>query len=457
MHNGWKYLRLFVLVSCLMLGCDDGKTSKQNNSYNNKNNTNNTNNINNINNPTNNANNANNWSAACPDAVVQAIFACVEDGEADPEYDPYRVSRMDLAETCTDAEVVAGAWDGWCAQHPQDPVCTMGFEAFAVQVLPDCGRVVLDAVWDEACVFGVSWRSLWDRPGPVVVVAQEVLTADSNLSPLEEEQIVAAVKASAWDDVTTAQEAFDVVDGGEINRVELWDASSRRAFAGYEFGAGDNSYGMIFAWGTTQAAARIGDGDIYDCTAFWGNERRHCRENADCREDLECAGIAGEIHRGACLDPSAVEHPAKDASCSEWSPCPDGSGLACISGTCQPAWMQGRFAISPSMGIPDGDAGGVAVQLPAYGLASHAAAVSVDLYIAHPRPSDLFVALVNPSGQTVTLFDREANEIFVRDRAVQGFGGSGPANGIWELRVVDTVSGTAGSVEYFALTIQSLP
>jgi hypothetical protein len=80
----------------------------------------------------------------------------------------------------------------------------------------------------------------------------------------------------------TLGEAFAAVDQGEIAFTELWDASARRAFSAYEYGAGDNSYGAIFVHGTTTLAASIGDGDLSGCQSFWGAERRRCDADADC-------------------------------------------------------------------------------------------------------------------------------------------------------------------------------
>src|SRR5690606_12045651 len=97
---------------------------------------------------------------------------------------------------------------------------------------------------DTSCVFGAVYRDVF-RPGAIVVMSREVLTASSTLGALEIAQVLAAVDVSSYE-ASTIEEAFDAVDGGEINRTELWDASARRAFTAYEYGAGDNSYGAIF-------------------------------------------------------------------------------------------------------------------------------------------------------------------------------------------------------------------
>ncbi len=468
-----KILRsLIFFLMLLPVACDDGTSS------------NNTNNINNVNaeicddaldNDGDGAfdcddtdcasaancvtNNVNIQPGPCPAAITDSILACVEDQLADPGYDPNRTTRTDLIELCTDPEVVAAAWDGLCAGvNPPAEACAMNFEQYATDVLPVCGRQVLNAELDATCVFGSTYGDLWRHPGATIILGTRVLTAADALSPLEEQQVVEAVHASSWTDVTTAEEAFAVVDGGQINQVELWDASGRRAFTAYEYGAGDNSYGMIFAWGTTDGAARIGDGDLYDCNVLWGAEHRPCGQTTDCADGLTCSGNPESVGRGRCLDPAAVEHPANGTECSDVAPCPAGSGLVCAGGiTCNPAWMRGRFVSVPEAAIPDNDAGGLVVQLPVYGLATVSTDVTLDLFIVHANPADLIVTLVNPSGTEVVVFDREAggSEIYLRDLPLLGFPGDESANGVWELRVVDTAAGSTGTLEELALTVTS--
>ena len=98
-------------------------------------------------------------------------------------------------------------------------------------------------------------------------LARETLTpaAIPGLSALERAQIVAAVQESAHTDVTTVEEAFDRVDGHEINRIVLRDEGTHQFYLEVEYGAGDNSYGAIFYWGTAHKAAAIHDGYQEEC------------------------------------------------------------------------------------------------------------------------------------------------------------------------------------------------
>ncbi len=99
------------------------------------------------------------------------------------------------------------------------------------------------------------------------VLAMETLTVASipGLSALERAQIVLAVQESAHTDVTTVEEAFDRVDPEEINQIVLHDHASNQYYVEIEYGAGENSYGAIFYWGTAHKAAAIHDGFQEEC------------------------------------------------------------------------------------------------------------------------------------------------------------------------------------------------
>ncbi len=393
---------------------------------------------------------------ACPEAFAARIEGCVADWEADGEF---QGSTRDLVEACADPEVIAPTLDALCASAaPPADLCARSLDEVTREVLPACVEAVVNQRLDGACVFGATWRDVFTS-GALVVLSREVLTAGSALSDAEVAQVIAAVGVSAWEP-TTREEAFDAVDGGEIHRVQLWDASNRRAFTGLEYGAGENSYGALFEQGTTTFAARIQDGDLYGCTVTWGAERRDCASDAACAEGLRCVGVAPEIQRGRCIDLAAPAHPAQDTSCSAEAACPAGAGLQCVGageggvGSCAPAWLTGSFEVSPEQAIPDrGEAQATVV---AYGLASVDVEVRVDLWIDHPRTADLRVTLVNPIGAEVLVAEGvNARELWLDDAVVRGFSGDEPVNGVWTLRVVDGVSGQTGTLYRFGLTVTS--
>jgi hypothetical protein len=124
---------------------------------------------------------------------------------------------------------------------------------------PGCGPDV------DGCLFGDTYGDLASSARVAVSVRDRWTSADG-LSDLQRAQVVRAVQQSSHTDVTTAEEAFARVDQQEVNRLELYDAEGARAFTAMEYGAGDNSYGAIFAQGTTTLVTHIHDGDLLDCT-----------------------------------------------------------------------------------------------------------------------------------------------------------------------------------------------
>ncbi|MCU0672052.1 MAG: proprotein convertase P-domain-containing protein [Myxococcota bacterium] len=396
----------------------------------------------------------------CPAAFVETIEGCVTDWEADGGFEG---TTRDLVEQCSDIEVVAGTYDALCAS-PDAPaeLCAMSLEQIANDVLPVCAAEILGRRLDTSCVFGSVYRDVFTS-GALVVMSREVLTASSTLDARATAQVIAAVDVASYDP-TTIEEAFGSVDGGEIHRTELWDASNRLAFTAFEYGAGDNSYGAIFEYGTTVFAARIQDGDLYECTTTWGPERRDCTSDVAgsagaCADGLRCVGMAEPFGRGRCVDLTAT-HPAEETSCNAESPCPGGSGLQCQGlaawgeGICRSAWFTGSFETSPMQSIPD--RGEATVSLYAYGLATVDVDLRMDLWIDHPRVEDLRVTIANPGGTEVLVAEGlSGGEIYLDDVVVRGFSGDESVNGVWTLRVVDGVSGSEGTVRRFGMTITS--
>lgn len=402
-------------------------------------------------------------SGACHPALAAAITGCIDDHvTSDPEWF-YSMTRRDLVEQCADVEVVAPAFDALCAgAAPPADVCALSIEALATDYLPVCRTEAWNRELDELCVFGDRYRDLFE-PGAIVLMGRRALRAADALDATEERQVIAAV-ASAAADPTTLADAFASVDEGIVNQTQLWDASNRRAFTAYEFGAGDNSFGLIFDHGVTRVAARIVDGDLSECTTTWGPEMRECASDAECAEGLRCHGVAEIIGRGRCIDYRAMEHPAAETSCTLETGCPAGSGLQCAGaatyggeGICRPAWLTGRFTSAPALAIPDDSPSGAEAQLVAYGLATVDVDVWVDLSIAHPRIADLRVTLINPAGAEVVLFDGAASggEVHLDHALVRGFSGDESVNGVWRLVAVDRASGRTGTIDRFGLTITS--
>lgn len=405
----------------------------------------------------------------CDPAFLAAIDACVADRLQDGDLGAQDEMPWDLHAQCADAEPMAPVRDRLCASTASGGApafCALSPEAFATEVLPVCAQAATGAWLDRTCVFGSSYRDLFGSAEAIVVLGQSTLTAASPRTPLRDAQILSAVRATVHEPATVA-EAFQAVDQNAIHVTELWDASGRRAFTAYELGAGDNSFGKIFVHGTADVVATIDDGDLAGCATSWGPERRRCTSDAACTGGARCVGRSDASPLGRCVDVARDAHPASGTACTPAGAdtgCPGGSGLACFgatrggAGLCQPAWMRGRFATTASAPIPDGRTAGVEVSLLAYGLATVDTDVRLDLEVAHPRPADLRITLVNPGGTEVLVFDGATNgatEVWLRGHAVAGFSGDEGVNGVWRLRVVDRVRGQAGTVERFGLELGS--
>lgn len=399
----------------------------------------------------------------CHARLADAIRACAADWLADPDYDASTQTEIDLIEACTDPEVVAPAWDALCTERDAPAeVCALSMEGLTTAYLPGCAHALTNEALDRTCVFGLTWHEIFDRPGAVVIIAERALTTASPLTDLERAQIVKAVTATAHGDATTAEAAFEAVDDHRINQLELWDASNRAAVTAYEMGAGDNSFGMLFAAGTTDVVALNNDGDLSACTLTWGPERRRCASDADCAEGLRCTGKAEVTGHGRCIATTADTNAGLDLECQGVTGCP--AGLVCAGaatwgdGLCRPAWMQGRFVSEPALAIPDDDPAGAEAMLLIEGLATVEIDVLLDLAVSHERPADLRVSLRNPAGTEVVVIEGASpanGELYLKGHVVKGFSGDESVNGAWRLRVVDTVAGNVGEIRTFGLTLTS--
>ena len=404
-------------------------------------------------------------TGSCPSPMRDAIDACVAGWLSDADYDSSTQPHEELIAACADAEVVAPAYDATCGSSgmPAD-FCSMDLETLSMAVLPGCRDEITNVWRDSACVFGARYRDLFDAPDAVIVVTREVLTSPDGIGGVQADQIIRAVRQTAYSDVTSVEQAFAAVDEGIVNRTTLWDASNRAAYTAIEVGAGDNSFGAIFHWGTSDVAARINDGDYYECTVTWGPEQRRCISDAGCSAPARCQGASDASPLGRCRTPGGDEHPAEGAECSMNSVCPIDAGLLCQGasvggyGLCGFAWTRGRFLSRPGLPIPDADAGGTTAQILVYGLATVSTDVRIDLLVSHPRSTDLRITLTNPAGTEVVVADGLATtngELWLDDVVLSGFPGDESANGAWTFRAVDGKTGEVGTLQSIALDVTS--
>jgi hypothetical protein len=314
----------------------------------------------------------------------------------------------------------------------------------------------------EICRLGTSFRAFAEADH-LTSDGERVVTRLSDVSGVRAEQLLRAVR-EAYAETTTLEAAFMNVDGGEINELIRRDPESGAVYVAYEFGAGDNSYGAIFAGDSVEPVARVNDSDLYDCRVlgapFAAPEGEICGGIVACGAGLRCEGYVEE-HGGRCVPtmaPSGVDLP-----CSATRAC--GAGLFCSGitrgpeGICRPMWM--RTTVDGGVAgirIPDGAAAGQILPATVFGLATVDTDVEVTFAIAHARPTDVRVVLVNPAGTERVVVDGAAERL--TGTRIEGtrsvvFSGDESVNGTWQLRVIDTRRGTVGTLERWSLTVGS--
>lgn len=394
----------------------------------------------------------------CDEVVANNILSCmaiqVADTQADPETPD--LTRAEALEICTDGEALGPVFDNLCLGPQPAELCAAGFQAFAEQAGPACRDEL--APFAVECVFGDEYRDL-ETSNDVIRGRQRRLTSPVGLSEIERAQVIAAVRSSAADDVTTIEAAFDAADQGEINVTELWDRTSARPYVAYEFGAGDTSVGAYFVHDSEERVAVISDGSLERCSAARGPQGGDCSSNADCSVGI-CFGRSEAFDVGRCIVTSGF---GDQRDCSDHADCDIGEGIMCAMltrsdvGQCFPAWMRGNFGEQElEATIPDDDAAGLERTIMVHGLATVDTDVELDLRIDHPNRGELRVTLTNPAGNEVVVFDGETSGASLSFEApVPGFSGDESVNGPWTLRVVDDTAGQTGALMHWTLHLGS--
>lgn len=120
---------------------------------------------------------------------------------------------------------------------------------------------------DDTCLFGDWWPSVVNS-GDFEFGPGEILTSESYLDELTEMQILEGMQDQGS---VTLEDAFDYTDEASFyvsTMVSLY--SDHDAFTVYEFHAGENPMGFVFAKDSLELVARIGDDSIYDCSVHEG-------------------------------------------------------------------------------------------------------------------------------------------------------------------------------------------
>ncbi|MBC7172301.1 MAG: hypothetical protein H5U40_07750 [Polyangiaceae bacterium] len=137
------------------------------------------------------------------------------------------------------------------------------------------------------------------------LVSHERIVPGTLLTAAESEQLLAAVRV-AYAEASDLDSALDSVDQSEVNQLVLRELDSGRDFVAYEYGAGDNSYGAVFAGDAPAIVAEIHDGDLYECTVYGtprgAREGSQCGDGwgATCDDGLVCVDYDEELGAGHC-------------------------------------------------------------------------------------------------------------------------------------------------------------
>ncbi|MAQ13966.1 MAG: hypothetical protein CMN30_04120 [Sandaracinus sp.] len=317
------------------------------------------------------------------------------------------------------------------------------------------------------CLFGSTFYELRHTDPRFTVEGRTPYTSVEGLSALRKLQILTAVRV-AYTEVTDSTEALAAVDAGEVIHYDVVHAASGLRFAIWEYGAGDNSYGAIFADRSTEILAEINDGDFYECTLFTDDvtttlpgEGEDCTPALGCAGTLRCNGYVAEAGSGKCISEAPLAGEGTDCGAG-FPAC--GEGLICAGvavdpawGLCNPEWMRGTFTDATATAIAD--VATVERTLYAYGLATVTTDVEIDLALEHTYPGDLLITLINPVGTEAVVFDGEVDdfdsETITVSRALSAFPGDEDANGAWTLRVTDRVAQDVGTLQSWSLTLTS--
>lgn len=148
--------------------------------------------------------------------------------------------------------------------------------------------------------------------GDEVLSVRTYTTADiPALTAIQKAQFVAAFRESAWDDITTVEEAFLHADEHELRATILRDSGTNQFYVQVDYHVGDNPYGAVLYWNTAVVGAAIHDGYPEECGPLTYNS-----DQGDTAP--ECAGFLTYVNTAsyAALDaylPSSVAQAIVDA------------------------------------------------------------------------------------------------------------------------------------------------
>ena len=393
----------------------------------------------------------------CPEAIDQAILACVEDLLGDPELAEGNF-LIDLLFMCADAEPVADDYDAHCALAPADPICALEYPEFVADVLPACIDRVQSVLFADRCLLPGSYAELLFTPA-IALMQRRFVTSAADLSPIERQQLLLA-SADMGAPAATVEEALLAADDDGVEQLTVLDVGTDRVLVSYSAHYGDTRVGRVFFWQTLTIVGAIEDGFFTRCGVERAIEGQPCMNDAPCAPEHMCLDILESEGRvlapGTCVWPGPLA--GEGAPCGADADCDPSSGLLCldilaggVAGACRPGWMRRSFA-GPDSELAAG--GTVMIPIVVAGVATVPTAAYLDLQLAQDGANELAVHLVNPGGTSTPVITTDA-PLQLLDLAQVKVPGDESAGGIWHLVVEDIGGAASGAVARVALTLDT--
>lgn len=395
----------------------------------------------------------------CPELVDQGILECVAALQGDPDLGE-KVFLLDILWMCSDAEPVAVDYDAHCAAHRDDPICSLDYELFVTDVLPQCVARVQEKLFADICLLPATYGELLFTPS-IALMQRRFVTDAATLHAAEQDQLVWA-SADMGFPVATAAEALLATDDDGFELLTVLDVGTDRPLILYTAHYGDTRVGRMFFPGSRTVVGAVEDGAFTRCAIERTIEGQPCETDMSCGPGFICAGVLTDINDivlapGACA--STLPPPPAPPACDDHADCdPSDGGQLCLDnlglgvpGQCRPGWMRRSFA-GPDTPLKAG--GTATVPIVASGLATVPNIAYLDLQLSQDGANPLAVRLVNPSGTATTVVDTDAASVVLDLEPVQ-VASDESARGIWHLEIEDIGGDASGAVSHIALTLDT--
>jgi hypothetical protein len=176
---------------------------------------------------------------------------------------------------------------------------------FAFEV--DCAGAGCAAPLPPGCLFGATFNDARNGNPSVRMQVESTFTSPDGMLELDRQRVILAMHESSHVDVTTIEAAFAAADQHQINIFRFWEPLAARTYTAIEYGAGDNSYGGIYYWNTTDRVSSIHDGDLENCTV----SARRCLLGST-YNDLRSGGAATVVSTKVVKTAAALSGVAAD-------------------------------------------------------------------------------------------------------------------------------------------------